>query len=93
MSRKKSPLRVRCKPLLFGMKSCEWTAVGALKAAEFTGRRRAESAIVHPSTKKSGYWQVSFFDRDGPRSDTQHRSLDDALKMVTPKLWKLKSAV
>jgi hypothetical protein len=92
LARRKSPLRVVCRTLAFGIKSCDWKVVGPLRGAEFSSRtRHAESAIVHPSTKSIGKWQVSFFDELGPVRDSQHSSVDDALKQVSPKKWKLKA--
>lgn len=88
---RKSPLRVGCRPLLFGLKQCNWKVAGAFRGAEFTSRRRAgEFAIVHPSTKQAGKWQVSFFDADGPSRDSQHSTVEDALAQVSPKLWRLR---
>jgi len=88
----KSPLRVVCRTLAFGIKSCEWKAVGTVRAAEFASRtRREESAILHPSTKAAGTWQVSFFDAQGPVGDSQHSNVTDALKQVPPKRWKLRA--
>lgn len=91
---KKSPLKVACRPLAFaGMKACAWTVVGNFRGAEFVSRSRpSEFAIVHPSTKTAGKWQVSFFDDLGPSRDSQHSSAEDALKQVFPKKWKLKTA-
>lgn len=91
LERRKSPLRVVCRTLAFGMKHCDWTVVGAFRGAEFTSRKYHESAIVHPSTKQSGMWQVSFFDDMGPVRDSQHSAVEDALKQVSPKSWKLKA--
>jgi hypothetical protein len=92
LARHKSPLRVVCRTLAFGIKSCDWKVVGPLRGAEFSSRmRRDESAIVHPSTKSIGKWQVSFFDELGPVRDSQHSSVEDALKQVSPKKWKLKA--
>jgi hypothetical protein len=89
---RKSPLRVKCRPLAFGLKGCEWNLVGPLHAAEFSSRRRRdEFAIVHPSTKNPGMWQVSFFDQDGASRDSQHTRVEDALKQVSPKHWRLKN--
>ena len=92
---KKSPLKVVCRPLAFpGMKACEWTVVGDFRGAEFVSRSRpSEFAIVHPSTKTAGKWQVSFFDDQGPSRDSQHPSAADAIKQVFPRKWKLKTAV
>jgi hypothetical protein len=92
LERRKSPLRVICRTLAFDIKSCEWKVVGALRGAEFASRtRRGESAIVHPSTKSVGKWQVSFFDELGPVRDSQHSSVEDAIRQVPPKKWKLKA--
>jgi hypothetical protein len=92
LERRKSPLRVVCRTLAFGIKSCDWKVVGPLRGAEFTSRQRKdESAIVHPSTKSTGKWQVSFFDELGAVRDSQHGSVEDALKQVSPKKWKLKA--
>lgn len=89
---KKSPLRVVCRSLAFGIKSCEWKIVGDFHGAEFLSRTRAnDSAIVHPSTKTAGKWQVSFFDEEGPSRDSQHSDVTDALRQVSPKKWKLKA--
>ena len=89
----KSPLRVDCRTLAFGIKACEWKIVGEFRGAEFASRSRpGEVAIVHPSTKAAGKWQVSFFDDQGPSRDSQHSSAEDALKQVFPKKWKLKTA-
>lgn len=92
LARRKSPLRVVCRTLAFGIKSCDWKVVGPLRGAEFSSRtRRDESAIVHPSTKSLGKWQVSFFDELGAVRDSHHSSVEDALKQVSPKKWKLKA--
>jgi hypothetical protein len=91
LARRKSPLRVVCRTLAFGMKRCDWTVVGAFRGAEFVSRKHHETAIVHPSTKQPGKWQVSFFDDMGPVRDSQHSAVEDALKQVSPKSWKLKA--
>lgn len=89
---KKSPLRVACRTLAFGIKSCDWKVVGDLHGAEFASRTRpGEFAIVHPSTKSAGKWQVSFFDDQGPSRDSQHSDVLDALRQVSPKKWKLRT--
>lgn len=91
---RKSPLRVVCRTLGFGIKSCDWKVVGPLRGAEFSSRtRHDESAIVHPSTKTVGRWQVSFFDELGPSRDSQHTSVEDALRQVPPKKWKLRTFI
>jgi len=92
LARRKSPLRVVCRTLAFGIKSCDWKVVGTLRGAEFSSRTKSdEFAIVHPSTKSVGKWQVSFFDELGAVRDSQHSSVEDALKQVSPKKWKLKA--
>ncbi len=92
LKRRKSPLRVACRTLAFGIKSCDWKVVGAFGGAEFSSRtRQDEFVIVHPSTKSLGKWQVSFFDELGPVRDSQHGNVEDALKQVPPKKWKLKA--
>jgi len=89
---RKSPLRVVCRTLALGIKACEWKVVGPLRGAEFSSRTRSdESAIVHPSTKSIGKWQVSFFDELGAVRDSQHGSVEDALRQVPPEKWKLKA--
>ncbi len=86
----KSPIKVACRLLCFGIKSCDWKVVGEFRGGQFTSRRRAgEFAIVHPSPKYAGKWQVSFFDADGPSRDSQHSSVKDALAQVSPKLYRL----
>ena len=90
LERRKSPLRVVCRTLAFGIKSCDWKVVGNLHGAQFSSRTRPdEFAIVHPSTKSAGKWQVSFFDELGAVRDSQHSSVEDALRQVSPKKWKL----
>ena len=92
LARRKSPLRVTCRTLAFGIKSCDWKVVGAFRGAEFVSRSQQEAwAIVHPSTKRSGMWQVSFFDEHGPVGDSQHSIVEDALKQVAPRRWKLRA--
>ena len=91
LKRRKSPLRVVCRTLAFGIKRCDWKVVGAFRGAEFMSRTHHESAIVHPSTKQPGKWQVSFFDDMGAVRDSQHSAVEDALQQVAPKRWKLKA--
>ena len=89
--RRRSPLRVVCRTLAFGLKNCDWKVVGTLRAAEFASRTRDETAIVHPSTKSLGKWQVSFFDETGAVRNSLHPSAEDALRQVPPERWKLKA--
>lgn len=92
LERRKSPLRVSCRILAFGIKQCDWKIIRPLRAAEFASRTdRDVTAIVHPSTKSAGKWQVSFFDTLGASHDSQHIAVEDALRQVPPKKWKLKA--
>jgi len=92
LTRRKSPLRVICRTLAFGIERCDWKVIGSLRAAEFASRMDYDtSAIVHPSTKDASKWQVSFFDALGPVSDSQHSNVEGALRQVPPKKWKLKA--
>lgn len=36
--------------------------------------------IFHPSTKKPGYFQITYFDERGPLSDSQYSSIEQAAK-------------
>jgi len=36
-------------------------------------------AIVFPSSKKKGYWQLSYFDKDGFSGDTQYKTENEAI--------------
>ena len=89
---RKSPLRVVCRTLAFGIRRCDWKIVGEFRGAEFVSRLDSrKSSIVHPSTKFAGKWQVSFFDEFGPVSDSQHSEAEGALQQVPPKKWKLRA--
>lgn len=89
MAQRRSPIRVRCRRLLFGIKSCAWTCERPLRGAEFTHRRDNRSAIVVPSTKGAG-WQVTTFDAAGPIGDRQYPNCAEALRELSPKLWRLR---
>lgn len=57
----------------------------AVNGAMFTSRtNKDEYAILHRSTKQSGKWQVSFFDKHGPVSDAQATSCERALRDHLP---------
>ncbi len=86
----RSPIKVVCRTLLFGMKSCSWKPTGEFRAIEFASRKTDETAILHRSTKYAGKWQLSFFDDRGPVRDSQHSSAKDALLEVSPKRWRLR---
>jgi hypothetical protein len=36
-------------------------------------------SVLHPSTKKRGWYQVSFFDNEGPWGDTERSTLKEAI--------------
>jgi hypothetical protein len=86
----KAPLRVVCRTLAFGIKSCQWKVDGDFRGAEFTSRKQSGSyAVVHPSTK-AAKWQVSFFDEQGAVGDSHHPTAESALEQVSPERWKLR---
>lgn len=91
MTSRRSPVKAVGKPLLFGFKSIQWTPRAGFRGAQFSSRKRKHHyAIVHPSTKTAGKWQVSYFDELGPVSDTQHANADDALRQVPATQWRLR---
>lgn len=84
----KLPARVR--RLFRREKSCKFRLRGKLKAARFVNKKdKREFAIVHPSTKRKGMCQVSYFDKDGPYRDTQYNTCSRAIKDLSPRQWKL----
>lgn len=92
---KRSPLKVVCKADVFGRPKaiCRWTCVAPTRGAQFRDRHdSSQYAVVHPSTKKSG-WQVSFFDAKGPSGDVQATTCDAAVKELHPSRWRLIEAV
>lgn len=87
----RSPLRVTCRRLAFGLKSCEWNCERPIRGALFEARDRSgRTAIVAPSTKKRNHWQVTTFDGDGPIGDRQYPTCDLAVKELPPKRWRLR---
>lgn len=98
-----SPLKLQCErlfsrreardwkvPRLENIKLCHWTCRGPLKAARFVSRKRSgEYAVVHPSTKTRGMWQVSLFDAEGPYGDMQRSTCNAAVKEMPRTQWKL----
>lgn len=98
--RARSPLHVVCQPWPFPPKPgerrhkplCQWACRGPVRAASFISRRDPrQTAILHPSTKRLGEWQVSIFDADGALGDSIAKTCTDALRArdITPGLWKL----
>jgi len=77
---------------------CKWVCrTGArIRAAEFVGRRdwnRGWTAVLHPSTKEPGRWQLSLFDKDGAFGDSIRDTCAAALdaRDIIPDHWKLKA--
>jgi hypothetical protein len=61
--------------------SYRWKADERIKMALFRHRQRPEwYAILHPSTKEPGRWQLSTFDEDGSWGDVIRDTPDKALK-------------
>ncbi len=97
---KPSPIRVgNCKPWPFKTapgsprrQLCEWVCHGRVRGAAFSSRRgAAQIAILHPSTKRVGHWQVSFFDDAGPVRDVLSPTCQGALRAagIKPAGWRL----
>lgn len=107
MSARRSPLRVTCKPWPFkpqpGEKRhkpiCKWVCrPGAvIRGAEFASRAAHGRpagywrAVLHPSTKEPGRWQVSLFDPEGAWGDSVRSTCNAALdaREIEPGSWKL----
>jgi hypothetical protein len=72
-------------------RTCKWRCRAPVRAARFIERRRPDHyAIVHPSTKEPGRWQVSFFDADGPWGDTARDTCSEAVAYLRPWEYRLK---
>lgn len=82
--RNKSPVRMVCfqpfKDYGDDMKVCRWTCPRGGATVQFRSRHRPEwFAILHPSTKQRGKWQVSSFDDRGAIGDVIRDSCEIAL--------------
>ena len=84
----RSPLVVRCRrpksPRLQHIKCCSWTVVGELRVAQFRARNGDDFKILHQSTRRPGYWQVTRFLDDGTpaghvEAPTAQEALDEGL--------------
>lgn len=100
MKGRRSPIYAVCRPWPFPPKPgerhhkpiCQWACRGPMRAAEFVDRRDpSRRAVLHPSTKRAGAWQVSVFDDQGAVGDVVRDSCTQALKArdITPGRWKL----
>lgn len=99
---KKSPLKVACKPWPFKPRPgerkhkplCKWVCRSGVpvRAASFISRRGQHwTAVLHPSTKERGRWQVSIFDEMGAIGDSIRNTCTEALSArdIMPESWKL----
>ncbi len=102
--RPRSPLHVVCQPWPFPARAgerrhkplCRWACRGPVRVAEFVDRRNPQRrAVLHPSTKQAGRWQVSVFDQQGAVGDVVRDSCAEALKArdISPGTWKLVEVV
>ncbi len=67
-----------------------WISDGRFIGAEFRSRRTPGMfAVVHQSTKRPGWWQVSFFDVYGAIGDSERHTADECLREVPPSAWRL----
>ena len=79
----RSPIRLRCHANAFGDRNaiCAWKCEGDVRAAKFIDRRAPDRyAIIHRSSKKAGWWQLSRFDAEGAVGDSLRPTCDAALK-------------
>lgn len=101
MARRRSPIRASCKPWPFKQRRgerrrslCQWVCDRPVDGAEFVNRRDPRfTAILHPSTKKVGAFQVSRFVDGEALGDVIRASCTAALEdsHITPGSWKLRS--
>lgn len=93
MSRRRSPVWVVVRQLLFGMKGTHFECDDArLAAVELQDRDDpTRTAIVHPSTKSAGKWQASVFENGEPTRDHQAPSCTAALRDFSPRRWRLRN--
>lgn len=63
-----------------------------LASAEFSNRRTPEwKAILHRSTRRRGYWQLTTFDERGAIGDTRAHSCDALVRSeLLPRAWRLR---
>jgi hypothetical protein len=72
-----------------------WTCDDArLRSVKLQNRERPEqTAIVHPSTKRPGLWQATWFDHDVPTGDFQVDTCREALREFPPSRWRLRKVL
>lgn len=71
------------------MERCRWVCTRPFKVASFRAAKDPrQTAILHPSTKEPGKWQLSLFDEQGPWGDRVRSTCSEAadeLRWVMPK--------
>ena len=90
-----SPIRLVRRTLLFGKKGYYWQCDDhRLAVAELENRHQhGLSVIIHPSTKKSGSWQASFFEHGEPVRDLLAPSCGALLRELPNSRWRLRNVV
>lgn len=95
--KRKSPVKLVCKQPWkdYGddMKVCRWTCPRGGATVQFRYRKRPDwFAVLHPSTKERGKWQVSTFDKDGAIGDVIRADCETALSDAgITREWKIES--
>lgn len=84
--------RVPKNPKLAWMRVYAWTCdEDRLRAAKLQSRDRPEqTVIVHPSTKREGKWQATWFNAGVPEGDFQAETCTEALREYPPTRWRLR---
>jgi hypothetical protein len=83
MKRQPSPVKLVCKRVKLGpnvYKICRWTCPRGGATVMFRAKWQKDLyAILHPSTKQRGKWQVTRFDDRGPIGDVIRSTCEQAL--------------
>jgi hypothetical protein len=67
-----------------------WREREPIRSARFSmPKEPGMFAVLHPSTKRPGIWQLSYFDAGGAVGDAEFRTLREALRELPPSLWVL----
>lgn len=80
---RRSPIRKVCEPgILDDEPLCKWECDGTdLRVAQFRSRSDPRwYAILHPSTKEPGKWQLTSFDEKGPWGDVNRKTCAEAIQ-------------